>query len=110
LEIDERLGTPQDLRGAQADQELLGRVESRHSEGSRSDRLQDVGIGARAHREVVLPREAHRFLVEAVVEELGVVDLDDVDLGEQAVEAPRVGTRMEPVEGVGQVSLPPLPE
>src|SRR6266705_6092218 len=46
LEIHERLRPAQDLRGAEAEQELLGPVERTHAQGPRPDALENVGVGA----------------------------------------------------------------
>ena len=53
--------------------------------------------------EAVLAREAQRLVVEGVAEEPRVVDLEDVDLREMAMERRRVGDRVEAVEGVGEI-------
>src|SRR6185312_726032 len=73
LEVDEGLGPAQHLGGAQADQELLGRLERPHAQRARADALEDVRIRARAHEQVVLPGEAQRLVVEAVAQEPRVV-------------------------------------
>ena len=84
----------------------------RNSSGSRNarirkrpgaDSLQHVGVGAGAHRQVVLAREAERLVVVGLEEEPRVVDLEHVDVGEVAVQRARVGDRVQPVERVRHV-------
>ena len=60
-------------------------------------------IRSRTLEEPVLPREAQRLVVEGVAEEPRVVDLEDVDLGEVAMERRRVGYGVHAIERVGDV-------
>src|SRR5438445_573926 len=63
LQVRERLRTAQDLGVPQRHEELLGALETPHSDGARADSLQDVGIRARAGGEVVLAGEADGLVV-----------------------------------------------
>ena len=88
------------------------RTERRNSSGPTKARirnapgahpLEDVRVGARARRQAVFPREAGRFLVVALEEQPGVVDLEDVDLVQVPVHGGRERDRVHPVERVGEV-------
>ena len=79
-----------------------------HPQRPGADPLEHVRVGAGAHRQVVLAREAERLVVEALEQEPRVVDLEDVDVGEVPVQRARVGDRVHPVEGVGEVDEPAL--
>src|SRR6266508_440288 len=94
LEIDERLRPAQDLRGTKADEEFLRGLESPHAHEARAHSLEDVGVGAGSHRQVVLAGETERLVVEPFEQEPGVVDLEHVDLGEMPMESPGVGDRV----------------
>src|SRR5437667_8978767 len=54
-------------------------------------------------REVVLAREAQRFVVVALEEQAGVVDLEDIDLRQVPVERRGVWDRMQAVERVRDI-------
>src|SRR5439155_2696093 len=101
--VDERLRTAEYLCPAEADEELLGPVEAAHAHGPRPYALEDVRVRARAHGQVVLPSEPERLVVERLAEQARVVDLEYVDVDQVSVKRPRVGNRVEPVEGVGEV-------
>ena len=60
-------------------------------------------VRAGAHRQVVLAREAERLVVVGLEEQPGVVDLEDVDVGQMAMEGRGVRDRVQAVEGVGDV-------
>ena len=60
-------------------------------------------VGARAHRQVVLAREAERLVVLRVEEQTRVVHLEDVDVREVSVECLRLRDRVHAVEGVRHV-------
>src|SRR5918998_3352878 len=94
LEIHERAWTAQNLGRAQREQELLGRLERGHANEAGRETLEDVRVGPRAHRQVVFPREAERLVVVALEEEPRVVDLEDVYLGEMAVQRSRARDRV----------------
>ena len=70
--------------------------------------LQDVRVGARAHRQVVLAGEPERLVVERLEQEPRVVDLEHVDVREVPVERPRVGNRVQAVERMRDVDDPVL--
>ena len=80
-----------------------GPVESPHAHGARADSLEDVCVGACALEQAVLAREAQRLVVERVAEQPRVVDLEDVDLRDVAVQRRRVGDRVETVERVREI-------
>ena len=65
-------------------------------------------VGAGPHRQVVLPGESQRLVVLRLEDQARVVDLEDVDVGEMAVERRRVGDGVHAVEGVGDVDEPVL--
>ena len=75
---------------------------------ARADALQHVGVRSGAHRQVVLAGETERLVVVRLEEQAGVVDLEDVDLGEVAVQRPRVGNRVHAVERMRDVDDPVL--
>ncbi len=101
LQIGERLGPAEDFRCAQRQQELLRIAERAHAQTARADALQDVRVRARAHRQVVLAREAQRLVVEGLEQEPRVVDLEDVDVGEMPVQRLRVGIACRRSNGCG---------
>src|SRR5512132_1683117 len=68
LKVDERLRPPDDLRRAQADEELGGILEGAHVDEPGADSLEDMRVRARAHRQVVFAREAKGLVVEALEE------------------------------------------
>ena len=77
--------------------------ERAHAQAAGPDPLQHVRVRARAHRQVVLAREAQRLVVVLLEKEPGVVDLEHVDVGQVAVDRLRIGDRVHPVERVGEV-------
>ena len=62
-----------------------------------------MSVRAGAHRQVVLARKAERLVVVGLEEQAGVVDLEDVDVRQMAVEGGGVRDRVQAVEGVGDV-------
>ena len=78
-------------------------VERAHPERAGADALQHVRVRAGAHRQVVLAREAQRLVVVRLEEQPRVVDLEDVDLGEVAVQRRGVGDRVHAVERMREV-------
>ena len=60
-------------------------------------------VRARPHRQVVFACKPKRLVVVRIEEETGVVDLENVDVGEVTLKRRRVGDRVHAVEGMRKV-------
>jgi hypothetical protein len=96
------------LGRAEAEQELLGALESPHPHPAGADSLEHVRVRARSHRQVVLTGEPQCLVVVGLEKETSVVDLEDVDVREVTLEGRRVGNRVHAVKGMREIDQPVL--